>query len=124
MIISYNPLNTCVTTYLWKTNCITGSTPTAIALHLDDRLDGDRYKIIYKLGFGASSEALLVQMVDTSLSSFKYLWGPSISRLSAWNIRMIRLRTHRARSISFKGLLTFTLRAFVTVILPLRTFFF
>ena len=55
-------------TYLWKTSCIAESTPTAIALvgglhpaHIDDRLNGDRYKTVHKLGYGTSSTVWLAR---------------------------------------------------------------
>lgn len=135
-----------------------------------NRLDGDRYNIVHKLGFGDSSTAWLaldrllqknvaLKIKEAGISKFhneldtlkhvskfksdhtgrinsvtslllRPFWigglvfqvcGPSISRLSDWNIR---LRTHLARSISYKGLHTFTQKAYVMLILPLRTFIF
>lgn len=124
-------------------------------VHLDDRLDGNRYKIIHKLGFGYSStvwlardgrdkkyvalkikeagiskshqELLTLKHISNLKSDhpgriysaasllLRHFWingpngrhlalvlqicGPSISRLTDWNIR---LRTHLARSIALQ----------------------
>ena len=110
--------------HLWKTNCITESTPTAIALVayiLFILMTG--WKAIDTKSFTGLASAISRPHGWLEIDFFRNTLLRR-SRKQASQNSTTSLSTHLALSISCKGLHTFTLRAFITVIFLLRTFFF